>query len=449
MALPVSIGDLVAVGELAFSLYNQCRGAAADFQDCAELCNHVNLIIQGCRPDKPDSVLRAQDGKTISLLADSCTRTLERFEKMLQRYDSLSSTNHRVRETLGFAYSRGELDKIRRRLNEQLLVITAFTSGTRVNTPTTTDEEFPDLFFALYTTLNESRSALSAVGSSISAQDLENEVEWKDFRDKVALRAGLTSEAVDEKKLYVKGCVKRIEQESASPLAEQQSDTTSPAVEDTSESPSLVSGRNRSNNVPDITSPTKPKGSYEPSQYTWYSAIGHSYLLKIRSGFDLTFSEPPCIWNYSEDEQWLSRLPEGYSRTVTMLYRQKKLEKAYYYSYNNLSCGEGNRPRTSRAYFSTYPFTCDEHLLGAQDLEKILSVDYGWKCQYNFGPGRVEWMLPGNPMTRPFGPTRARWLEDPPQPIMPSHLSTAAGSSNAPLVLQIWTPPPAKLAFVG
>ena len=388
-------------------------------------------------------MLREQDGKTISLLADSCTRTLKRFEKMLRRYDSLSSANHRVRDTLGFAYSRSELDKIRRRLNEQLLVITAFTSGTRVNTPTTTDEETPDLFFALYTILNESRSALSIRGSLIAAQNLENEVEWNDFRDKVALRAGLTSEAVDEKKSYVKVCVKRIEQESASPLAEQQSDRTSLPVENASESPSLIRGRNRSNKVPDVTGPAKPKGSYEPSDYPWYSAIGHSYLWKISSGFDSMFCEPPCIWNYSEDEQWLSELPEGYSRTVTMLYRQSKLEKAYYYSYNNLLCGEGNRPETSRAYFSTYPFTCDEHLLDTPDLQKILSVNYGWQYQFNIATGRIGWMLPGNFMTRPFGPTRGRWLEDPPQPpqpVIPSNLSTPTPFRHLP---------PAKLAFVG
>ena len=331
MALPFSIGDLVAVGELAFSLYNQCRGAAEDFQDCAELCNHVNLIIQGCRPDKPDSVLREQDGKTVSLLADSCTRTLKKFDKMLQRYDSLSSANHRVRDTLGFAYSRSELDKIRRRLNEQLLVITAFTSGTRVNTPTTTDEETPDLFFALYRILNESRSAPRVRGSLIPAQDLENEVEWKGFREKVALRAGMTSEAVDEKKSYVKGCVRRIEQESASPLAEQQSDTTSPPVENASESTCFISipilPPTRFNKAPDGTSPARPKESYEPSQYPWYSSIGHSYLWKIHSGFDSIFCEPPCVWNYSKDEQWLSRLPEGYSRTATMLHDRVSLRK--------------------------------------------------------------------------------------------------------------------------
>ena len=421
MALPVSIGDLVAVGELAFSLYNQCRGAAEDFQDCAELCNHVNLIIQGCRPDKPDSVLREQDGKTVSLLADSCTRTLKKFEKMLQRYDSLSSANHKVRDTLGFAYSRSELDKIRRRLNEQLLIITAFTSGARVNTPTTTDEESPDLFFALYTVLKESRSALSVRESLISAQALENEVEWKDFRDKVALRAGLTSEAVDEKKSYVTGCVKRIEQEAASSLAEQQSDTTSQPLENASASSSLVSGRTWSNKAHDVTGPAKPKGGYEPSQYPWYSAIGHLYLWKILSGFDSIFCEPLCIWNYSKDEQWLSGLPEGYSRTVTMLYRQNKLEKAYYYSYNNLSCREGNRPRTSRAYFSTCPFTCDEHLLDALDLQRILSVNYGWQYQFNIATGRMEWMMPG--ITRPFGPTNARWIEDPPENLMPKKLA--------------------------
>ena len=314
-------------------------------------------------------MLREQDGKTISLLADSCIRTLQKFEKMLQRYDSLNSANHRVRETLGFAYSRSELDKIRRRLNEQLLVITAFTSGCRVNGPTTSDEKTPDLFFALYTVLNESRLALSVGGSSVSAQDLENEVEWKGFRDTVALRAGLTSEAVDEKKLYVKGCIKRIEQESVRLLTEQQSCTTSPASYDPSESPSSVLGRTRSDKVPNVTSPAEPKLSYEPSQYPWYSAIRHSYLWKVPSGFDSTFEKPPCLWKSSEDEQWLFRLAEGYSRIATMLYRQKKLEKAYYYSYTNLSCWEGNRPRTSRAYFSTYPFTCDEHLLETQDLE--------------------------------------------------------------------------------
>lgn len=183
--------------------------------------------------------------------------------------------------------------------------------------------------------------------------------------------------------------------------------------------------------MPDVTGPAKPKDSYEPSQYPWYSAIGHSYLSYTRSGFDSAFCEPPCIWNYSEDEQWLSQLPEGYSRTVTMLYRQSKLEKAYYYSYNNLSCREGNRPRTSRAYFSTYPFTYDENLLEAQDLQKILSVDYGWQYQFNIASGRMAWMLPGSFMTRPFGPTRGRWLGDPPQPpqpVIPWDLSTAAGS---------------------
>ena len=218
---------------------------------------------------------------------------------------------------------------------------------------------------------------------------------------------------MDEKKFYVRGCVKRIEQESTSPLVEQQSGTTSPAVEDGSESPSLVSGRKRSYKVPDVISPAKPKGSYEPSQYPWYPEAGHTYPWKVRSGFDGPFPEPPCIWKYNKDEQWLCGLPEGYSRTATMLFRQKTLEKAYYYSYNNLSSSEGNRPGTSRAYFSTYPFTCDEHLLEAEDVQNVRSVDYSWKPKASIATGRVKWSLPDGSMTRPFGPTRARWLEYP------------------------------------
>ena len=103
------------VGWLVYRLVNwlvACRKASPEFQECGNLCHKVSLVIEGCRPTNPNNVLRVQDSKTISQLAESYSTTLSILRNLLQRYNSLGSTTHRVQDTLGFAYAKADCHDI-------------------------------------------------------------------------------------------------------------------------------------------------------------------------------------------------------------------------------------------------------------------------------------------------------------------------------------------------
>ena len=212
MSFGVSISDLIAVGGLAVKLYEACRGAAPEFQDCASLCHQISLVIEGCRPNYADSVLYIQNEKTISILVKDCNTTLDSLQTLLRKYDRLSSTSHKFRDTLRFASHKGKCDKIRRKLNEHLLMINTWMTGVQFNIPEGTDSVSPELFFALFTTLCEQKSA-TPTNEPILDPKLTTESGWQALRARVCETSGLDADYLDRKKPYVKACIMKIIQD--------------------------------------------------------------------------------------------------------------------------------------------------------------------------------------------------------------------------------------------
>ena len=402
MSFGVSVGDLVAVGTLANQLWTACREASPEFQDCANLCHEVSLVIEGCRPNNPNSVLRVQDSKTISQLAESCNTTLSTLENLLRRYNSLGSTTHRVRDTLGFAYAKADCDKIRRRLGEHLLVINTFLTGRQVTAPDSVEDVTPELFFALFTMLHDQTLESTAIDSSTNL-DLEDEVKWQAFRAQVVAKTDIEGDYLDQKRSYVKACVQKFAKDQAK-LAKPRNYT-----EGTSTSPDTIASPTMDVSTPDavrvqIPTPAKPKGRYSPWAIPWFTTIGYRFLQGVAVGFDDVIKEPPCLWRYSKEEEWLCLLPEGWSRTPTMISREGKHKPAYYYSYNNLSCQRDNQPKISRAYFYDCPFSCDEHAPARGHCA-------GWKQGYDTNTFNPSWwiMAGGVVRTRSVAPPKSRF----------------------------------------
>ena len=309
MSFGFSVGDLIAVGTLANQLWTACREASPEFQECGNLCQEVSLVIEGCRPTNPNSILRVQDSKTISQLAQSCGTTLSTLETLLQRYNSLGSTTNRVRDTLGFAYAKADCDKIRRRLGEHLLVINTFLTGRQVTAPYSVENVTPELFFALFTLLHNQTLESPAIDSSATL-DLEDETKWQAFRAQVIAKADIEGDYLDQKRSYVKACVQKIAKDQAKVAKSKAradgistfSETTASPIVDVSASDSVQVR---------VSAPAKPKGKYNPWAIPWFSAIGIRYLQAVAVGFDYVINEPPCIWRYSKEEEWLCLLPEG------------------------------------------------------------------------------------------------------------------------------------------
>lgn len=402
MSFGVSVGDLVAVGTLANQLWTACREASPEFQDCANLCHEVSLVIEGCRPNNPNSVLRVQDSRTISQLAESCNTTLSTLETLLRKYHSLGSTTHRVRDTLGFAYAKADCDKIRRRLGEHLLVINTFLTGRQVTAPDTVEEVTPELFFALFTMLHDQTLESPAINSSNILQ-LEDEIKWQAFRARVVAKTDIEADYLDQKRSYVMACMQKFAKDPIK-LAKPSNHV------DTSTAPEMVTSPTAEVSTPhavqvQIPTPAKPKGRYNPWAIPWVATIGFRYLRGVAVGFDDTIKEPPCIWRYSKEKEWLCSLPEGWSRTPTMISREGSLNPAYYYSYNNLSCQGDNRPKISRAYFYDCPFSCDEHTMERRQYAN------GWKLGYDTATLKKSWWIAdgGVVKKRSIAPSQSRF----------------------------------------
>ena len=397
MSFGISIGDLVAIGTLASQLSNALRGAAPEFQDCASLCEDVSLVIQACTTSRTNSPFCEKDTKTIVLLNKSCNTTLASLQTLLRKYESLGSTSHRVRDTLGFAYAKGDCDKLRRRLGEHLLVINTFLTGSPVSAPdSSADELTPELFFALFSILHEEKLKPEQAGNLLSL-DIEDDSKWATVRAVVVAKADFSGDYLDQKKPYVKSCIKRI--------AKDQSKAAAAEIPVGGEA--LVAAQKEDEELPIATrkrwviSPAKPKGNYNPRDNPWYTSIGRKWLQVVQVGFDVGIEQPPCVWGYSEDDAWLCLLPEGWSRTPTMLKRRAVLQQAYYYCFNNLSCQSGNRPRTSRAYFGYCPLSDD-------GSSTYFGVE-GWNIKLgNSGSVRV-WQHARATQTRSLPPSGARF----------------------------------------
>ena len=102
-----------------------------------------------------NNVLRVQDSKTISQLAENGDTTLSTLNNLLREYNRLGSTTHRVRDTLGFAYVKADCDKIRRQLDELLLVTNTFLTARQVSALDSVKEVTTDLFIVLLTLLHD------------------------------------------------------------------------------------------------------------------------------------------------------------------------------------------------------------------------------------------------------------------------------------------------------
>lgn len=400
MSFGVSVGDLIAVGTLASQLWTACREASLEFQDCGNLCQEVSLVIEGCRPTNPNSVLRVQDSKTISQLAESCNTTLNTLTNLLQRYNSLGSTTHRVRDTLGFAYAKADCDNIRRRLGEHLLVINTFLTGRQVTAPDSVEDVTPELFFALFTLLHDQTLESPAINSCANL-DLEDETNWQVFRAQVIAKSGIDGDYLDQKRSYVKACMQKFAKDQAKIV---RSKAPTDSTSETIASPSVDISTSDSVQV-QVPAPAKPKGAYNPWAIPWFSAIGIRYLQGVAVGFDNVITEPPCIWRYSKEEEWLCLLPEGWSRTPTMISREGNLNPAYYYSYNNLSCQMDNQPRMSRAYFYYCPFSSDNY------TQRRSPSRSGWQLGYDPNTFKPSWWINdgGVVKTRSIAPSRSRF----------------------------------------
>jgi hypothetical protein len=334
MSFGFSVGDFVAAGQLAHSVWSRCEAAAGDFEELGALCNEINIAVGTCQPNDARSILRSQHKEAITRLSASCYTTLKRLEKILDEHQGMNGIQG-IGKKLGFIGSKTEREQIRSRLQLHLTTINTFLANVQVETSALTvrllfsvlQEQFGD---------RDEATIRGIIDNPDTLQDL-----FKELRSENKLLNAELDKEKESIQVKLKAAVENRQQDLGTIVA---ADVSQVQVARST-----------------YTGPVAPKSTpYDPWSINWFRDGGHKFLTPITAIQQLQMDplEGP-VMRYSVDEEWLSQLPEGWSGITTTLCRNGKREPAMYYTFNNFPSVLEDVSRKSRAYFFTKPFDHD------------------------------------------------------------------------------------------
>lgn len=337
MSFGFSVGDFIAAGKLAFDLVEACRRASEDYKELADLCRAVSVAVEACRPNDPFTVLRRQNVETISILAADCTSTLRRLQDLLESFQNLNTVRN-IGRKIGFVTAKQERSDIRVRLQEHLSAINTFLNGVQMETL--------GLTVRLVLKMVEGRS--EGHGHANLHELIEDPEKLEALLNDFSSESKTTRDELQKNQEALKRRLK----EAMDPDVNGQA-STSKLTGSTAES---SHARPSHRTLAGFASPSI--ASYNPLQIDWFAAGAWKWLqpVSVDASCFMKWNLPSLQIRYSKQDEYLCVMPEGWSMTPTLVERDSKMEEAYFYVFNNLSCASNNVPRTSRAYCVINPF---------------------------------------------------------------------------------------------
>ena len=327
MSFGFSVGDFVAAGQLAHSIWTRCQAAAGDFEELGALCEEINIAVGACQPNDPRSILRTQRKEAITRLSASCLTTLERLEKILDDHQDMNGIQG-LGKKFGFIGSKSEREQIRSRLQFHLTTINTFLANVQVETSALTVRLLFSVLKEQFGDCNED-TIRGIIDNPDTLQDLFKEVRSENK---------LLNAELDNEKDSIQAKLKEAMDHGQQDLG------TGTAADDLKIQVARVT----------LMGPSAPNSTtYNPWKIDWFRDGGYMFLTPItaQDQLQLVPLKGP-IMGYSKNEEWLCQFPEGWSAITTTLSRNDKRELAMYYTSNKMS-------RKSRAYFFKRPFDFD------------------------------------------------------------------------------------------
>lgn len=325
MSFGFSVGDFIAVGTLAKQLFDECKAAGTEYKELETLCNNVGISVEACRVNDPFTVMRRQNAAAVTVLIEACTATLNRLRALLGKFNNFSGAKGFVRR-IGFVSASDERQSIKQELRDHLNTLQTFMQGSQV--------DLSSLVVRLLLRQLSEDPSKKLGGLDMGAIPNDDNL-IQDFLSEFAPDQNHAKKEVEEKSDDIKSKLKEYEK--------------------TKQAPSLETKEklNENNTIKAITPAPSRNDPYDPWHNQWFATQGFEYLWPVSLVFSTHVDCPifePAI-RYSEQEEWLCILPEGWSINFTLSNRGSGDEQAFYYVFNNLSCTTNNTPKTSRLYY--------------------------------------------------------------------------------------------------
>lgn len=198
MSFGIALGDFIAVGTLAWSVYRSSKGMRGEFEELAVEARTAHTVVKELIDEARDdeSALNrrgtARKQELLSLIS-GLQRVLQEFDKIIHKYRGLSRRERRIWDQLKLATE--DLSGIREKLIYHLTAINAFTNSLERGTMA----RMETVLLELVEEVREGRRPPTVV----SIDHIQDTAGWKELESELA-EDGITAADVAEHKAAIR-----------------------------------------------------------------------------------------------------------------------------------------------------------------------------------------------------------------------------------------------------
>jgi len=124
MSFGYSVGDFLAVGQLAWNVYKSCRDAPESFKDISTEVLSLHAVLKEAEEILPSQPASPSTQNRLKVVTQGCESVLSDLQSLVDKYESLGSMTKRTWDRM--RWGSEDIAELRARLTSNTVMLTAF-----------------------------------------------------------------------------------------------------------------------------------------------------------------------------------------------------------------------------------------------------------------------------------------------------------------------------------
>ena len=124
MGFGFSVGDVAALGQIAWKVYKACKYAPESFKNVSQEVLSLHAVLKELEETYSGATLSAARQSRLDIVGDGCRAVLEDLQSVLDKYNSLGTKTKRTWARLGWGSKN--IAELRSRLISNTVLLTTF-----------------------------------------------------------------------------------------------------------------------------------------------------------------------------------------------------------------------------------------------------------------------------------------------------------------------------------
>ena len=124
MSFGFGIGDILALGELSWTVYKSCKDAPESFSNIAQEVLSLHVVLKEVEENISGHKLAPKQEAGLRTVAEGCQKVLEDLKILVEKYESLGTQSKRTWDRMKWGLQ--DVADLRARLTSNTVLLTAF-----------------------------------------------------------------------------------------------------------------------------------------------------------------------------------------------------------------------------------------------------------------------------------------------------------------------------------